>query len=89
MENTYSIYETKSHLSRLLKRVKNGQELIVTERGEPIARVIPYQKKQTLNARIQELKNHGIIMKRRAKNLAFPAGEKRRGALKRFLTERE
>lgn len=89
MENSYSIYETKSHLSRLLKRVKNGQELIVTERGEPIARLVPYQKKRSLKDRIQELKHSGIILQRQGKKLAFPDGESRPGSLKRFLDDRE
>jgi len=34
------IKETKNNLSRYLMHVKAGEEVIITERGEPIARII-------------------------------------------------
>ena len=33
--------ELKSGLSRYLKRVREGESIVVTDRGEPIARIIP------------------------------------------------
>ena len=33
--------ELKSSLSRYLKRVRKGESIVVTDRGEPIARIIP------------------------------------------------
>ena len=35
------IRELRNHLSRYLERVRQGEELIVTDRGTPIARVVP------------------------------------------------
>jgi len=34
------IKEAKNNLSRFLKRVKAGEEIIITERGKPIARIV-------------------------------------------------
>lgn len=34
------IKETKNNLSRYLKRVQAGEEILITERGKPIARII-------------------------------------------------
>jgi prevent-host-death family protein len=42
MENrrkTYSVAEAKSGLSELLDRVEAGEEILITRRGRPIARV--------------------------------------------------
>jgi prevent-host-death family protein len=33
------VRELKNNLSRFLERVKNGDEVIVTDRGEPVARL--------------------------------------------------
>ncbi len=34
-----SIAEAKSHLSALISEVESGQELLITRRGKPVARV--------------------------------------------------
>jgi prevent-host-death family protein len=36
---TYSVAEAKSGLSELLDRVEAGEEILITRRGRPIARV--------------------------------------------------
>lgn len=35
------IRELKTHLSALLRRVKSGESLTVTDRGTPVARIVP------------------------------------------------
>ncbi|MFO8048873.1 MAG: type II toxin-antitoxin system prevent-host-death family antitoxin [Desulfosudaceae bacterium] len=37
---TAGIKDIKNNLSRYLKQVKSGEEVIITERGRPIARII-------------------------------------------------
>ena len=37
---TAGIKEVKNNLSRYLARVKHGEEIIVTDRGEPVARIV-------------------------------------------------
>jgi prevent-host-death family protein len=38
---TVSLSEAKSHLSQLLRLVEAGEEVVITRRGKPIARIIP------------------------------------------------
>lgn len=37
-----NIHEAKTHLSRLLQRVMNGEEVIIAKAGRPVARLSPY-----------------------------------------------
>ena len=40
-------FEAKTHFSKILKEVKNGNDYIITMRGEPVAKIIPFtQEKQ-------------------------------------------
>lgn len=36
-----NIYEAKTHLSRLLRRVRAGEEIIIADAGRPVARLVP------------------------------------------------
>lgn len=38
-----NIHEAKTHLSKLLQRVMNGEEIIIAKAGKPVARLLPYQ----------------------------------------------
>jgi prevent-host-death family protein len=38
------IAELKAHLSRYLKGVRRGHSVIVLDRNEPVARVVPYAR---------------------------------------------
>ena len=39
--NEIGIYEAKTHLSRLLKRVENGESFSITNRGRVVAVMVP------------------------------------------------
>jgi antitoxin (DNA-binding transcriptional repressor) of toxin-antitoxin stability system len=41
--NAVSVAEAKAHLSELLDRVERGEEIVITRRGRPIARVSAHQ----------------------------------------------
>ena len=43
------IRERKNHLSRYLDRVRDGDEVIVTDRGRAIARVVPFGEERVLD----------------------------------------
>ncbi|HUP66568.1 MAG TPA: type II toxin-antitoxin system Phd/YefM family antitoxin [Thermoanaerobaculia bacterium] len=45
-----TVHEAKTHLSRLLRRVALGEEILISRGGEPIARLVPATlgKKRTL-----------------------------------------
>ena len=39
-----NVYEAKTHLSKLLDRVAEGEELVLGRAGRPIARLVPYRE---------------------------------------------
>jgi prevent-host-death family protein len=45
------IKELRSSLTATLERVKAGEEILVTERGEPIARLVPIESPEQVLAR--------------------------------------
>lgn len=38
---TVGTFEAKTHLSELLDRVENGDEITITRNGKPVARLVP------------------------------------------------
>lgn len=44
MKKPVNVHEAKTHLSRLLKRVMAGEEVIIAKAGKPVARLIPYRE---------------------------------------------
>lgn len=40
-----SIYEAKTHLSRLVRRAEHGEEIILTRSGRPVARLLPLEQR--------------------------------------------
>jgi prevent-host-death family protein len=52
---TAAVAELKARLSEFLRLVKGGRELIITERGRPIAQILPVQGAAAVEARRDEL----------------------------------
>lgn len=48
------IRELRDHLSRYLERVQGGEEVVVTDRGRAIARVLPMSGERTIDRLIRE-----------------------------------
>ncbi len=44
-------YEAKTHLPKLLEKVKEGQEIIITKHGVPVAVLKPYAPDKQVNTR--------------------------------------
>ena len=38
---TIGAYQAKTHLPRLLERVRRGESVTITKRGRPVARLVP------------------------------------------------
>ena len=51
------IRELRSHLSDYLDEVKSGHEVVITERGRPVARIVPVQAGNTLD----QLVSQGLV----------------------------
>ncbi len=41
-----NIHQAKTHLSRLLERVANGEVIIIARAGKPVARLVPWRKQR-------------------------------------------
>jgi prevent-host-death family protein len=54
---TIGVRELRDHLSSYLDEVKAGGELVVTERGRPIARLIP----ASAGSRLERLISEGVV----------------------------
>jgi prevent-host-death family protein len=42
---TINVHEAKTHLSRLLESVEEGEEVIIARAGKPIAKLVPLKSK--------------------------------------------
>ena len=54
-----SIRELKSRLSHYLRLCKAGESVVVTDRGQPIARIVPIGK--PLDERLEALAESGLV----------------------------
>lgn len=63
------IREAKLNLSRLIKEVQKGKDVIITDRGKEVARLTGIPKENlSLDARIEEMVKNGLL-EREKKNL--------------------
>ncbi|OGR56656.1 MAG: hypothetical protein A3I11_00375 [Elusimicrobia bacterium RIFCSPLOWO2_02_FULL_39_32] len=58
---TAGIREMKAHLSSYLTRVRNGEPITITDRGQKIAVVMPLNTLQ-VNSRLGRLLEKGVIL---------------------------
>ncbi|MBF0610461.1 MAG: type II toxin-antitoxin system prevent-host-death family antitoxin [Magnetococcales bacterium] len=48
MEQRISLRDANQHLARYIKRVESGEEIIITRRGQPVARLTPLPRERVL-----------------------------------------
>ncbi|MBO8128153.1 MAG: type II toxin-antitoxin system prevent-host-death family antitoxin [Peptococcaceae bacterium] len=76
MENiSVGIREAKKNLSKLLKNVQQGAEIILTDRGKPVGKIVPVsQEMLSLEARLKNLEKNGWIAppKKKVRNIPPP-----------------
>jgi prevent-host-death family protein len=63
MRNTsVGIRDAKMHLSRYLKRVQKGEEVVITDHGQPVGKIVPMAFRDlTLQDRIERLVEQGVL----------------------------
>jgi len=62
------VREAKIHLSRLLEDVQKGKEVIITNHGKPVGKIIQVaQESLSLKERIERSERQGLIAPRTAK----------------------
>jgi prevent-host-death family protein len=90
---TVSVSELKAKLSEHLRRVKAGEEVLVTDRGRAVAVLRPPPKAAADEARRQRLADQGVLKVGRGVSKEFhalPIGEDPEGLVREaLLAERE
>lgn len=43
---TVNIHQAKTHLSKLIERIAQGEEIIIAKAGKPVARLVPYSARR-------------------------------------------
>ena len=56
-----SISEAKNRLSAMLDRVRNGDSILIEDRGVPVARLEPVITDPDPGGRVARLERHGIL----------------------------
>ncbi len=61
-KNYIGIREARINLSKLIRDVRGGMEIIITDRGTPVAKIIPAEGKTlSLEERIKNYESCGLI----------------------------
>jgi prevent-host-death family protein len=89
-----AVSELKAHLSEYLNQVKAGGEILITDRGKPVARLVPIARSKTNKEALIQMEKQGLIRLGSGKLpkdfWAMPRPEDPEGlALKALLEERE
>lgn len=70
---TVGIREAKAHLSRYLKIVGQGVEVILTDRGVPVGKIVPLQpEERSLEQRLSKLEAEGVLGRQRERGRQPP-----------------
>ncbi len=82
------VREAKARLSELLSDVKLGREWIITERGKPVARLVPMPAEGlSLEARLRRLEDAGVLERRDVEVPLPPPIPIEKGLAQRMLRE--
>jgi len=58
---TAAVSDLKSHLSEYLSQVKEGSEILITDHGKPIARIVPLSRPRNLKDSLLRMEKQGLI----------------------------
>lgn len=85
----YSVYEAKARFSEVIRQVREGRTIAISYRGEPVAEIRPVRKAESFEARLEDLRRQGILIRFEGPPRDFVTGKPSPGALDRFLSERD
>ena len=58
---TTTVSQLKMSLSAYLRQVKTGEEVLITEHGRPIARLLPIANPVSLSEHLQDMEKNGLL----------------------------
>ncbi len=56
-----AVSQLKAKLSEYLNQVKAGGEILITDRGKPVARLVPVTRSQTTKESMLKMEREGLI----------------------------
>jgi prevent-host-death family protein len=58
MAQQIGAFEAKTHFSQIIEKAEKGEDFIITRRGKPVAKIIPFQqeKEMTFKEAVEQLK---------------------------------
>jgi prevent-host-death family protein len=92
MKRVYSLYEAKAKFSEIVRAVRErGDTIMISYHGEPVAEIRPIEPAgSSVAQRITELEAQGVLVPADSAKVRLPDPiVRRRGALERFLAERD
>jgi prevent-host-death family protein len=88
MTSTVGIREAKINLSRILRRVRHGAEVVITDRGKPVGRIVPIRDSATdLDELVSDLEARGVLAEKRDGSRLHPTLPLRGGLAQKLLQE--
>ena len=73
MASSVGIREAKIYLSHLMKKVQQGMEIVITDRGKPVGKIVPINNKHLpLAEYINDLEIRGIIAAKKSSPNPLP-----------------
>ena len=49
MAQTIGAFEAKTHFSQIIEQAEHGADFIITRRGKPVAKIIPFEQKKEMS----------------------------------------
>ncbi|MGH7670675.1 MAG: type II toxin-antitoxin system Phd/YefM family antitoxin [Gemmatimonadaceae bacterium] len=90
MAKSYSLYEAKARLSAIVRQVREGETVVVTVHGKPAVEIRPIAPDPAdLATRLADMERRGTLAPAANPEAPLAAGQRKVGALKRFLAERD
>jgi prevent-host-death family protein len=88
MTSTVGIREAKINLSRILRRVRHGAEVVITDRGKPVGRIVPVRVNAVdLDTLVSDLEARGVLAEKRDGNQMRPPLPLRGSLAQKLLQE--
>jgi prevent-host-death family protein len=90
VSSSVGIREARIDLSKILRRVKSGREVVITDRGHPIAKIVPLVSENLpLEERVRRLEGQGLLrpISKKNRRLLPPPLPSPEGVAQNFLQE--
>ena len=49
MAHSIGTFEAKTHFSRIIGEVEHGADYVITKRGKPVAKIIPFEQEKVMS----------------------------------------